>query len=93
MSFYVLINFLSGCSVSSVFRSNATNVCSVCFMKNKNAFEKGEMGQAETQKWDKSLEEVGQMRLPVIAVKTAPDSVAAGPEPPQQVQTGPDRTV
>ena len=31
----------------------ATIVCSICFMKNQNVFEKGEMGQTG-EKWDKA---------------------------------------
>ena len=37
--------------------------------------------------------EVGQMRLSGLAVKTAPDSVVAGSEAPQWVQTGSDKAV
>ena len=63
---------------------NATIVCSICFMKNKRVFEKGEMGQA-AEKWNKTWGEVGQMRLPWPAVKTAqcsgrPGSATAGPD-------------
>ena len=40
----------------------------LCFIKNKNAFEKGEMGQAG-EKWHKKWGEVGQMRLSGLAEK------------------------
>ena len=50
------------------------------------------MGQPG-EKWDKTWGEVGQMRLPELAVKTAPSSEVAGTEAPQQVQTGSDIVV
>ena len=59
-------------------------------MKNQNVFEKGEMGQAG-KKWDKTWGEVGQLRSSGFDERTAPDSVVAVPEVPQQVQTGPNR--
>ena len=48
------------------------------------------MGQAG-KKWDKTWGEVGHMRLSGLAERTAPDTVVAVPEVPQQVQTGPYR--
>ena len=59
-------------------------------MKNQNVFEKGEMEQAG-EKWDKTWGEVGQMRLSGFTERTAPDSVVAVPEVPQQTQAGPNR--
>ena len=59
-------------------------------MKNQNVFELGEMGQAR-EKRDKKWGEVGQLRLSGFAGRTAPDSVVAAPEVPQQDQTGPNR--
>ena len=47
---------------------NAAIVCSICFIKIKYVFEKGEMGQAG-EKWDKTWGEVGQMRLSGFAEK------------------------
>ena len=51
---------------------------------------KGEMGQAR-EKPDKTWVEVGQMRLFGFSGRTAPDSVVAATEVPQQVQTGSKR--
>ena len=56
-------------------------------MKNQNVFENGEMGQVG-EKWDKTWEEAGQMRLSGFAERTAPDSVVSVPKVSQRVQRG-----
>ena len=57
---------------------NATIICYICFMKNKNVSAKEEMGQA-WEKWGKTWGEEGQVKLSGLAFKTAPD-VTAGPD-------------
>ena len=84
MPFCSLINSLSGCSVWKHI------VCFISFMKNQNVFKKGEMGQTRERR-DKTWGEMGQKMLSGFAGRTAPDSVVAAPEVPQQYQTGPNR--
>ena len=64
---------------------NATIVCSVCFMK-----EKQHSKREKRDRWakrDKTWKEAGWKRLPGLAVKTAPDIVVTDLELPQQTQS------
>ena len=85
MPFYGLIK-----STLHVRLRNATSVCSVCFIKYKNAFEKGEVGQAG-EKSDRTRAEVGQNLF--FRCQTVSDSELADPEASQEVQAGADRVV